>query len=174
MVGEDSVQFQFRVPGPALYTWKDAFRPNDGPAQLLTVGIDSESASIRTVVVAKGGRMLTTLASEPPVVPNLPAIDVTPYYLGVPRVPGLPVIDVREFELFLDAADPPEIVEPQRFFVLGADRSVFVALNIILKPEICYQCDRVGFLVKSGFLCGFGFFDLTPTEYASIERMTSR
>ena len=173
LVMEGSVPIQFRVPGPALYTWRDTFRPNDGPAQLLTVGIDSDSAGIRSVVVAKAGYMYADLAAKPPVVPSLPVIDVTPAYFGAPHVPGLPLVDVREFELFRGRVAAPELVEPQSFYMMGNGRSVFIALNIAVKPEICYRCDRAGFFVKSGFLCGFGFFDLTDPEYAALENVGS-
>ena len=145
----------FRVPGSVYYTWV-AYAP-DG---LLEVGVNPASASVREIALVDPGQRV--------------GAGFLPGYAEATRVPGLPVIDVSEF-VELDAGDgPPVIGEESDFRVSGNGSSIVLALNEVVVPDRCLRCDRAGFFVASGFLCGFGFFDLKPDEYALVVSSADR
>jgi len=132
-----------------FYTWAVY-----APGGILEMGINPTTASVRKVALVDPGQRVGT---------NIPA-----GYAQATQVPGLPVIDVSEFAALSHEADPPVLREARLFGVSGDGRSVVIALNEVVVPDLCIRCDRAGFFVGSGFLCGFGFFDLTADEYALV------
>jgi hypothetical protein len=144
-------------PGSGYYTWEVQ---SHNTSQALTVSINLDTGRIRRVTL--------------PFISRVIAADFLPGYDEAPHIPGVPVVDISEFEALAECPDPPVITEERGFRVSGDGRRVVVALNPWVVPDRCVRADRVGFFVGSGFICGFGFFDLAAEEYATIVEVAAR
>jgi hypothetical protein len=88
-------------------------------------------------------------------------------YEGLPRKTGLPIVDRSAFTT--DIWD-----EPCNFTLMQKKNAVYIAFGSSWHPSSCIGVDRIAFFEAEGFLCGVGFFQLTPEEMALVkERIPS-
>jgi hypothetical protein len=160
--------FMFQVEGSSRYTWA-ALSPD--LRQFLAIGVDPESGVVREVLLHHPGqtidREMRRITMDDWATPGRPVINLPYVYANLTAVAGLPVVDVSEFRA-ITGTPSPAVTESCDIKMTGDGRSLYIILNDAVVPDRLIRCDRFGFYVGSGYLCGLAFFDLTPDEYSTI------
>jgi hypothetical protein len=153
LIIDEYVPFRFRqaegvLPDP--YLW----RTGDLKTSLLEIAISRDSHAVLGVtLICFSGRLLTGM---PQGYDNLQVIE------------GIPVVDVSGFPRLRsgDAFDfrPERLDEPGQIRLFQRENTFLLTFGEDVVPERCVINNRIGFFEGATWLCGVGFFDLTPSE----------